>query len=151
MFVRYSLLYFMKTVSGLATPPPKNIVGFWLAAIGLGTGLTFLHNLVNSLSASSAFYRALINSLVTIVFSMPSLLLLLFLVPWALRKPAAIYCWLRLTLAQTISAGLTTLLLYRAFEHERYSSEILVFAAPYVVAGLLVAYRRYRAWLTRTA
>jgi hypothetical protein len=140
----------MKPVADLAAPTLINAAGFWLSAIGFGTALTFLCNLAASLSTASAFYRAITNGLFALVFSVPSLLLLLLLIPWALRKPAAISCWLRLTLAQAISAGLTTLLLYRASEHERYNSEILVFAAPYAVAGLLVAYWRYRAWLTRT-
>ncbi len=35
--------------------------------------------------------------------------------------------------------------------HYHYTLEILESALPYAIAGLLVAYWRYRTWLTRIA
>lgn len=128
----------------------KRLIGFWLAAILVGSAPIFLYNTFDSHGFSESLLLTVAIMLTAAILSLPSLLFLYLLIPWALESPAFVHRWLRLVTVQSISAGITFWLVYSTVLDNHVTRNIPAIACSYFVAGLLAAYWRYSTWLKRT-
>jgi hypothetical protein len=141
----------MSSPTQLPTLGLKRIVGFWLTILIVGSIPIFLYNIFEAHGFSESLLLTVTIMLTTAILSLPSLLLLYLLIPWALESPVFVHRWLRLATVQSISAGITFWLVYSTILDNHVARNIPSIACSYFVAGLLAAYWRYSTWLKRTA
>jgi hypothetical protein len=139
----------MTSTVELPIPKSKRITGFWLAALLLGSTPIFIYNLFDHHGFMESMVLTVAITLCTALFSLPSLLLLCLVVPWALASPSLVQRWLRLVAVQCTSAGITSWLIHLTILDNHIVHHIPAIASSYFVAGLLAAYWCYSTWLTR--
>jgi hypothetical protein len=140
----------MHPLTELPVPILKRIIGFWLTSLLVGSITIFLYTILGSKDFDKSLLLITAVTICTVAFSLPSLLLLYVLFPWALASPSLTQRWFRLLSVQGISAGTAFELLHYTILNNRTDSNIPLITGSYSLAGLVVAYWYYSAWLTRS-
>jgi hypothetical protein len=140
----------MHLAPNLLAPGLKRITGFWLTALMLGSIPIFSYYILSSRQLDYSLLLTTAIAIFTAALSLPSLLFLFLLIPWAFARPSYIQRWLCLVVAQSISASVAFGLIYCTILNNHVDNTAPLIAISYFLSGLVAAYWRYSAWLTRS-